>query len=86
MGGSVLGAMAGGLLSRHISAKLLRRTFGLFVVLVACYVLYRAVTPQLFVGLLGLSQRHVEFVLGLATFAVVWLGLKMGMWIHRNYA
>jgi len=63
-GGAILGAIVGGALSKQISATVLRRLFGTFVILIAGYVLYQSLTLALLLNLHGLLERHIEFVLG----------------------
>jgi len=83
-GAAALGAIAGGLLSTRISATLLRRLFGMFVIVVACYVLSQALTSELFAYLEGLVVRHAEFVWGVATLSGVLLIYQLGVWIHTR--
>jgi len=81
--GAITGSLMGGWLSTRTSATVLRRAFGLFVILVAGYVLYQSLTPQLLTLLRGLLERHVEFVLGVAALAVALTLLRIGAWIHK---
>ena len=83
-GGAVAGSVIGGILSTQISAAVLRRLFGLFVIMVAGYVLYQSLTLELLTNLLELLKRHVEFVLGFATLAVGLALLRIGQRIHQK--
>jgi hypothetical protein len=83
-GGAVIGAVSGGLLSKRISATVLRRLFGGFVLLVAGYVLSQSVTFKLLFDLKGLMERHLEFVLGMATLSFTMAIYHIGKWIHKT--
>jgi uncharacterized membrane protein YfcA len=83
-GGAVIGAIIGGLLSKRISATVLRRLFGGFVLLVAGYVLSQSVTFKLLFDLKGLMERHLEFVLGMATLSFTMAIYHIGKWIHKT--
>jgi hypothetical protein len=82
-GGAALGAAVGGLLSARVGAKALRRLFGLVVVAVAGYVLEQSLTAQLLALLSAALERHVEFVLGAASFAAALALVRIGRRIHR---
>jgi uncharacterized membrane protein YfcA len=82
-GGAILGAVSGGLLAKRISATVLRRMFGGFVLLVAGYVLSHSVTLELLHTLKGLLERHSEFVLGMATLSIAMAVYHIGRMIHK---
>ena len=82
--GAITGSVVGGWLCTRTSAAALRRVFGLFVVSIACYVLYQALTSQLLTIVMGLLERHVEFVLGIAALAGALAIFRIGTWIHRT--
>ena len=83
-GGAVTGAILGGVLSKRISAKVLRRLFGLFVIGVAVYVMYQSITEAIITSLTIMLSKHVEFLLGIAFLSVCSLLFRMGQWIHRH--
>jgi len=83
-GGAVTGAIVGSLLSKRISATMLRRLFGLFVILVAGYVLHQSLTLELLANLKGLLVRHSEFVLGVAALSVGLVLLRVARQIHQT--
>ncbi len=83
-GGAVTGAIVGSLWSKRISATALRRLFGLFVMLVAGYVLHQSLTLELLANLKGLLARHKEFVLGVAALAVGLVLLRVARQIHQT--
>jgi uncharacterized membrane protein YfcA len=82
-GGAIIGAVSGGLLSKRISATVLRRVFGGFVLLVAGYILSHSMTLELFHNLKGLLERHSEFVLGMATIFITMAIYHIGRLIHK---
>lgn len=82
--GAITGSVMGGWLSTRTSAKALRRVFGVFVVLIAGYVLYQSLTSQLLIIIRGLLERHVEFVLGIAALAMALTLFRIGAWIHKT--
>jgi len=79
---TVAGAVGGGMLSGRFSAAALKRLFGVFVVAVACYVLSQAVTAALLADLRALAERHVEFLLGIASLLALMAVYRLGVWIH----
>lgn len=82
-GGAVAGSLLGGWLSVRTSAAVLRRLFGLFIVLVAGYVLYKSLHVQMFATAAAWFGEHRDFVLGGAALAVILLLYRLGAWIHR---
>ena len=83
-GGAVTGAVLGGVLSKRISAKVLRRLFGLFVIGVAVYVMYQSITEAIISSLTIMLSKHVEFLLGIASLSICLLLFRFGQWIHRH--
>ncbi|QSA99201.1 sulfite exporter TauE/SafE family protein [Methylococcus sp. EFPC2] len=83
MSGTITGSLLGGWLSHRMGAAMLRKLFGLFVVLIAAYVLYRSVTVRLLADLAAELTRHREFVLGVAALAGFLILMRIAAWIHR---
>ena len=83
-GAAVAGAIFGGMLSTRIGAAMLRRMFGLFVLMVAAYVLSQALTKSLLANLGHLLKQHIEFVLGIASLVAVLMLYRLGVWIHAQ--
>ncbi len=83
-GCAVTGSILGGILSKRISTKVLRRSFGMFVLLVAGYVLHQSLTMAMLTSLINLLARHIEFLLGVATLALGLAFFRLGQWIHRH--
>ncbi|MCU0734447.1 MAG: sulfite exporter TauE/SafE family protein [Methylotetracoccus sp.] len=83
-GGAVAGSVVGGWLSVRTSATALRRIFGIFIVLIAGYVLYNSLNVPLFFTLADWFYEHLEFLLGGAALAVVLVLYRVGAWIHTS--
>jgi len=83
-GGAVTGAIVGGSLSKQISAAVLRRLFGIFVIIVAAYVLYQSLTLELLADVNALLAKHIEFAMGFASLAFVMALFRIGQRIHQN--
>lgn len=83
-GGAIAGSVLGALLSAYVRPMLLRRGFGLMVLLVAAYTLSQSVTVQFMesVDQWIVSPRSPEWaLLGLL---LLWLLLRIGSWIHKT--
>jgi len=82
--GAISGSAIGGLLSAYVQPALLRRGFGVMVVLVAGYVLSQAVTVQLLIT----AQQWLLNPQGpgwaIAGLVLLWLLLRIGSWIHKT--
>jgi uncharacterized membrane protein YfcA len=81
--GTVVGSAMGAWLSGFVKPALLRRGFGVMVLLVAGYVLSQSVTVQLLTNAEQwmINPRGLVWVmLGLL---LLWLLLRIGSWIHK---
>lgn len=83
MAGAVTGSIFGGWLSTRLRADVLRRMFGLFVVSIAGYVLYRSLSVQLSATVAEWLGKHFEFVLGIGAFGFALIVFRVGAWIHK---
>jgi uncharacterized membrane protein YfcA len=83
-GAAVAGSLLGGLLSHRIGSAMLRRAFGVFVIGIACYLLYRELTPNLIAETTVLIMRHPDFLWGLLTAAGTMVLYRLWAWIHRQ--
>lgn len=81
-GAAIVGGWLGGKLSRRVSAGLLRRVFGVFVILVAAYVLHRELSPAMLDNLANLLTSHGEFFLGALTLFLSHSVYRLGQWLH----
>lgn len=81
---AVSGGLAGGMLSRHVSGKALRRGFAVAVVAVAAYVLHRELRPALLADALEAVLRHGEFFGGALTVFLLHSLYRMGGWVHNH--
>jgi uncharacterized membrane protein YfcA len=83
---AVIGSLLGGLLSHRLSPQSLKRVFGAFVMLIALYVLYREMTPDLIKEVQNLAMTHADFLWGMATaFAMAW-AYRLFTWAHARAA
>lgn len=81
---AMVGSLIGSLLSTRVSNRGLRRGFGLFVIGVAVYLLYRELSWQALDEVLALVREHQEFFRGALTAIVVMvLYWFRGMLHHR---
>lgn len=82
---AVLGSLVGSFLSSRVGSHGLRRVFGVFVIAVAGYLLYRELSWRALQELRELIQQHHEFFRGLLTALVVMcLYWFRGMVHHRH--
>jgi uncharacterized membrane protein YfcA len=85
-GVAIVGSLIGGLLSRRISGQALRRIFAVFVTAIACYLLYKELTPELIAETRETLLRRPDFFLGMATMlGIVAIG-RLWKWIHAQGA
>ena len=83
-GAAVAGAVFGGMLSTRISAAMLRRLFGFFVLAIAAYILSQALTKTLLLNLGHWLELHIEFVQGVTSLFIVLMVYRLGAWIHAH--
>ncbi|MGX2041687.1 sulfite exporter TauE/SafE family protein [Methylocaldum sp. MU1018] len=83
-GVAVVGSLLGGFLSRYVSGRALRRMFGVFVIAIACHLLYKELTPELIAEIRELLRRHPDFLWGMATMSGIVAIWQIGRWIHAR--
>lgn len=83
-GFAILGTLLGGLLSRRVSGPALRRIFALFVIGIACYLLYKEITPELIAETKETLLKHPDFLWGMATMLGVVAIFWLWRWIHSQ--
>ncbi|HYE34459.1 sulfite exporter TauE/SafE family protein [Methylocaldum sp.] len=83
-GVAIVGSLIGGLLSRHVSGQALRRIFGGFVIAIACYLLYKELTPELIAETRELLLQHPDFLWGMATMLGIVAVCRVWGWIHTQ--
>lgn len=79
---AVIGSLLGGWLSHRLSPGSLKRVFGVFVMLIALYVLYRELTPELMTEVGNLAMAHADFLWGMATAFAMALAYRLFAWTH----
>jgi len=83
-GGTLAGSAIGALLSVYLKPALLRRIFGLMVIVVAGYILSQSVTPQLIISIDEwlINPDSPEWAaMGLLGLMLL---LRIGFWIHKT--
>jgi len=80
---AVVGGLAGERLSGRVSAGLLKRGFGVFVIGVAVFVLYRELKLAVLAQALETVLEHGEFFAGALSLFLLHSLYRMGHWIHR---
>lgn len=83
-GGTISGTVLGSFLSAYVKPDSLRRAFGLMVILVAAYILYKSLTVQFVDTIeqwLTMPDRPELKILGLLIF---WLLLRIGFRVHKT--
>lgn len=83
-GSSILGSLLGGLLSRHVSGQALRRVFAVFVIAIACYLLYKELTPELITETREILRKRPDFFFGMATMLGILAIGRLWRWIHAR--
>jgi len=83
-GVAIVGSLIGGLLSRHVSGHALRRIFAVFVIAIACYLLYKELTPQLIAETREALLNRPDFFLGMATMLGIVATARLWRWIHAQ--
>ncbi|MEY4767731.1 MAG: hypothetical protein RL637_370 [Pseudomonadota bacterium] len=81
---AISGSMIGALGSGKISSHFLKRSFGVFVFLLGCFLLYKELNWQIMRDIQQLIIKHQEFILG-AISLIGGLGLyQLWSWLHRH--
>jgi len=82
--GAIVGSAIGGLLAGYVKPELLRRSFGVLVVLVAGYVLHQAVTMELLITAKQWLLDPQNPGWAVASLVLLWAVLRIGSWIHKT--
>jgi len=81
---AVIGSLLGGLLSHRLSPENLKRVFGVFIMLIALYVLYQELTAELIKEVKDLAMAHADFLWGMATAFAIALAYWLFTWAHAR--
>lgn len=81
---AIVGSYAGFRLSSKINAYYLKKGFGVFVLFLGSFLLYRELTPQLITQVEQLIIEHQEFLKGATTILVTLLLYRLWSWLHTN--
>ena len=83
-GGAVVGSAIGALWSAYINPDLLRRAFGMLVVLVSSYILHQSVTVQFIAAVNEWFSNPGNPEYAILSLLLLWLVLRIGSWIHKT--
>lgn len=81
---AIVGSLIGGLFSSRIRADVLRRVFGVFVIGIACYLLYKEMKPELLEETHKLIAQHPDFLWGVASVVSGFMLFRLREWIHTQ--
>ncbi len=82
-GFAILGSFAGIQLSRILPALLLKKLFGIFVLLLGCFLLYQEMSLELIKQTQALILKYQEFLKGaLSILLILWL-YRLWSWLHQ---
>jgi uncharacterized protein len=79
---AIVGSQFGARLSGRLGGPSLRRWFGLFVLLVGAYIIYREFTPELVQELHSLALDHLDFLLGVGSVLGIASVYRLLVWVH----
>ena len=83
---AVIGSLIGSSLSQKISPKNLKQVFGIFVLLIACFMIYQDLDQKMINTIRELYLAHKEFVLGAITMMIIFIIYRLRVWIHARSA
>ena len=81
---AVFGSLIGSSLSQKISAKNLKKSFGIFVLLIACFMLFQDLDQQMINTIHEIYLAHQEFVLGAVSMLIIYIFYRLRVWIHAK--
>lgn len=81
-GYAVAGSFLGSQLSTKISSDFLKRSFGVFVFCLGCFLLYKEINPRILHQFAALFIAHREFILGAVSLSGGLLLYRLWSWLH----
>jgi uncharacterized protein len=79
---TLIGSGVGAQFSAYIGGAMLRRFFGVFIVSISGYILYRTVNREIYLDVTQMFHRHTEFFLGGVCLAALCILFRFGAWVH----
>ena len=79
---AILGSLIGSKLSEKISTVYLKNSFAIFVFLLASFLLYNELTPQLLIQIKQLITIHQDFLKGALSMFFVLMLYRVWSWLH----
>ncbi len=83
---AVIGSLIGSSLSHKISAENLKKAFGIFVLLIACFMLFQDLDREMLNTIHEMYLAHKEFVLGAVSMLIIYIFYRLRVWIHAKSA
>ncbi len=81
---AILGSLLGSYLTHRLHPKRLKQGFGVFVLMIACYMIFKDLNQEMIETIRALYEAHREFVLGALTMIVVYIFYRLRVWIHAR--
>lgn len=81
-GFAVFGSLLGSAWSAKASARILKKGFGVFVLALGAFLLYRQIDAALMAQLLELFAEHRKFILGMLSSLLLLLIYRLWVWVH----
>ncbi len=81
---TVFGSLIGSSLSRKLSGQILKKSFGIFVLLIACFMIFKDLDKEAIETIQALYSEHKEFVLGAITMIIFYIVYQVRVWIHSR--
>lgn len=79
---TVFGSLIGSSLSHKISGTILKKAFGIFVLAIACFMIFQDLDKETIETIQSLYKSHKEFVLGAVTMIIAYIVYRIRVWIH----
>jgi uncharacterized membrane protein YfcA len=80
---AILGSFIGTRLSRILPALLLKKMFGIFVLLLGCFLLYQEMSLELIKQSHALILKYQEFLTGAITILLILWLYRLWSWLHQ---
>jgi len=82
---AVIGSLIGSHLTQKISSQHLKKAFGIFVLLIACFMIYKDFNQEMIHTIRELYFAHKEFILGAITMIIAYIFYQIRIMIHTRY-
>jgi uncharacterized membrane protein YfcA len=79
---AIVGSFVGSQFSGKISSFVLKRSFGIFVFFLGCFLLYKEINQPIISQISALLLERQEFILGMLSFLMLLLLYRLWSWLH----